>query len=163
MPTFLNPPFSTGISCTAPPSVANAVLSLSGDGRYPTGKATYTCTAGFQLQNSNARELACGVDGSYQGTLPQCVGVVCPLLALGNGTVSYTNSRRYPSTATLTCNSGYALGGSRTLNCGADGEWDGSLSVCYTESVSCGGGGVCGRTGLEDGWENEISSVVQGS
>lgn len=56
--------------------------------------------------------------------------MTCPSLgSLTNGAIAQSSSI-FPSTATHTCNDGYALSGNARRSCTAAGAWDGSAPVC---------------------------------
>ncbi len=126
------------MACPAPPTISFASVAQSGGGVFPTGRATYTCSSGYQLQISAASTLSCGSDGTWQGTRPVCIGVPCQTLSLTNGSVSYSNSQSYPSTATFSCNGGGFLNGAKTLQCQPDGSWSGARPTCVAANVSQG-------------------------
>lgn len=123
-----------GYSCGTPPTVGNATVALSGGGVYPTGRATYTCNAGYQLQGG-VSTMSCGSDKNWGPTQPVCVGIKCQDLSLGNGTVSYSNGQLYPSTATFSCSGNRFLNGASSLQCLTDGSWSGRLPTCVTANV----------------------------
>ena len=47
-----------------------------------------------------------------------------------NGQVNTSSGTTFGSTATYTCDNGYALSGSQTRTCGADGNWTSSEPFC---------------------------------
>ena len=53
-----------------------------------------------------------------------------PLTDPDNGLVDTPYGTTFRSTATYTCNTGYALSGSQTRSCGADGNWTSSEPFC---------------------------------
>lgn len=113
-----------------------ASVAVSGGGIYPSGRAVYSCQAGYELVDAAANTLSCGSAGSWQGTMPQCRGVLCSSLSLGNGSVAYSSaSRRYPSTANFSCDANRFLAGASSLVCQTDGSWSGSVPDCVLSNV----------------------------
>jgi CUB/sushi domain-containing protein len=107
---------------------ANGTLILTGTSHGNT--ATYTCDTGFALVGSET--LTCGEDGMWSDPPPVCQRVVamCTILKTpANGTLILTGTS-HGSTATYTCDSGFALVGSETLICGEDGMWSDPPPVC---------------------------------
>ena len=47
-----------------------------------------------------------------------------------NGRVDTSNGTTFGSTATYTCDTGYALSGSQSRSCGADGNWTPIVPQC---------------------------------
>jgi CUB/sushi domain-containing protein len=96
--------------------------------------------------------VTCGWDGSTvtcdacptgyddtNGDGTSCALVDCGVLtSQSNGSVSAPNGTTYNETATYSCDSGYALPGSATRTCQADGTWSGSAPTC-TDIDECAG------------------------
>ena len=103
--------------------------------------ATYTCAIGYTLSGSQSR--TCGADGNWTSSEPSCNGKLfslvehaSPVMHLinkavecgsltdpDNGQVNTLSGTTFESTATYTCDTGYALSGSQSRSCGADGNW----------------------------------------
>ncbi len=63
-------------------------------------------------------------------------GICSDLPSLTNGMISYNADggiRLVDSTATHSCDNGYALAGVSVRTCGSDGEWSGSAPVCQSK------------------------------
>ena len=102
--------------------------------KYPT-TATYACDDGYELHGGDA-ERACSPDtGTFDGTAPECRGVLCASIAApAFGSVS-TSAARYPATATFSCSAGYEVAGDETVACGTDGQWAEHNVLC--QGVLC--------------------------
>ena len=53
-----------------------------------------------------------------------------PLTGPDNGQVDTSNGTIVGSIATYTCDTGYALSGSQSRICGADGNWTSTVPMC---------------------------------
>ncbi|EGD78113.1 hypothetical protein PTSG_08991 [Salpingoeca rosetta] len=99
-------PRCIGVPCPGI-SIAHGSVSPSGTIRHPS-TAGFSCNTGYVLMGATSAQ--CQADGTWSSPAPTCVGRLCTLLDTPNhGSVSYTNSRQYPSTATYTCQAGYEL------------------------------------------------------
>ncbi|EGD79911.1 hypothetical protein PTSG_10194 [Salpingoeca rosetta] len=116
-----------GTTCDVPPSSSNTAVSVSNDGIYPS-TATYTCSAGYELQGSNT--LTCSVSGDWEGDVPQCVGVECDGIHVDNGIVTPSGTINYPKVAAFSCSTGYVLMGATSAQCQADGTWSSPAPTC---------------------------------
>jgi len=85
--------------------------------------------------NSNGSTVTCdecptGYDDT-NGDGTSCAIVDCgALTAPTNGSVDATSGTTYDETATYDCDTGYAVSGSATLTCEANGNWSGSAPTC---------------------------------
>ncbi|XP_052776612.1 prolow-density lipoprotein receptor-related protein 1-like isoform X2 [Mya arenaria] len=100
----------------------------------------------------------------------------CTLLpAPTNGSVSYSNSNQYGSTAYFNCENNYYLLGNSVSICQTDGSWNGSLPECKEkvdigsacnkddECLSSGAkctGGVCSCTKLSDSTSDRCDTTA---
>jgi hypothetical protein len=85
--------------------------------------ANATCSSGFD----------CTCNTGYMGDGLTCsaVTVTCDTLAApAHGSVNVDNGGIFPSTATYTCDRGYAIAPSATRTCGNDGHWSGAAPTC---------------------------------
>jgi hypothetical protein len=131
--------------CETLPPISQGVVTTSNSGNFPS-TASYSCDPGYELLGSPTR--TCNPDGSWDGTAPTCAGLACDALASpANGTVSTSNGGTYPSTASYTCDAGYALEGSPTRSCTPDGSWDGTAPTCLALAIVDDF-----SDGLADGW-----------
>ncbi|XP_052777794.1 uncharacterized protein LOC128215112 [Mya arenaria] len=126
--------------------------------------AYFNCDNNYYLLGNSVS--ICQTDGFWNGSLPECKKIDCPLLpAPTNGSVSYSNSNQYGSTAYFNCDNNYYLLGNSVSICQTDGSWNGSLPECKEkvdlgsacnkddECLSSGAkctGGVCLCTKLYD-------------
>ena len=61
----------------------------------------------------------------------------CPMLRNpDNGQITYTNGLKVGSVATYACFQGYAINGSETQTCQADGTWSGSHPTCVCKFMA---------------------------
>ncbi|XP_035691422.1 CUB and sushi domain-containing protein 1-like [Branchiostoma floridae] len=87
----------------------------------------FTCNSGYELVGRSS--LTCQADATWDGTVPTCSPVECPLLpAPTNG--AKTGSNFYQDVLQFTCNSGYELVGRSSLTCQATATWDGTAPTC---------------------------------
>ena len=107
----------------------------SGNHTYTFGEhAVFSCIRGYQLTSSVT--VHCLATGQWNSSEPECNIVLCPALsspAYGelNGTL-FT----YESIAQFSCNDGYNLNGSSTLECQDTGDWSDLSPLCLP--VDCG-------------------------
>ncbi|XP_052791551.1 LOW QUALITY PROTEIN: uncharacterized protein LOC128225682 [Mya arenaria] len=92
--------------------------------------AHYTCEPGYTLYGEHVR--VCANDGSgWNGTNPVC-NACDSLPSLTGGSLSMVTDGTSTS-AMYTCNTGYSLSGTTTLQCRSDGSWD----IQPPECTSC--------------------------
>ena len=129
-----------------PPTVPTNGLVDTPNGATFGSTSTYTCDTGYALSGSQSR--SCGADGNWTSSEQVCEGVFevwyhymslpatiaavdCGQLTdPDNGLVDTSYGTTFRSTATYTCDTGYALSGSQTRSCGADGNWTSSEPFC---------------------------------
>ncbi len=111
--------------------------------------ATYTCTAGYMLNETATR--MCQSNGVWSGSEPTCPrellyvpvyvsfirtypsAVDCGALTNpANGMVNVSTTT-FMSTVTYTCNTGYMLNETLTRTCEAGSTWSGSEPSCDCE------------------------------
>ncbi|XP_039341460.1 P-selectin-like [Mauremys reevesii] len=97
----------------------------------------FSCVMGFVLNGSE--KLECTALGQWTGQTPRCEAVTCPgLAAPGRGRLNCTHWHgdfTYNSTCAFSCETGFVLNGSETLECTALGQWTGHPPRC--EAVKC--------------------------
>ena len=121
---------------------ATAPLNVSTDMTTFGGTATYTCDAGYDLNGSASR--TCQMDATWSGAAPTCDIRSCPTLANpANGSVAAA-TLTFGSTATYSCDTGYALSGGATRMCQSDATWSGAAPTC--QIVDCGAAPTAPRT-----------------
>ncbi|KAI8515762.1 hypothetical protein Bbelb_065750 [Branchiostoma belcheri] len=92
----------------------------------------FTCEPGYKLVGTSS--LTCLSDGTWDGKLPTCTAVQCPLVSPPtNGFVTGSNS--YGDVVSFTCEPGYKLVGPSSLTCLSDGTWNGKSPTCT--AVQC--------------------------
>ena len=143
-------PICGGIMCQDPDVPANGSVSApTNAGRYPS-TVSYECDAGFELVGPPDRR--CSTSGGWVSVssrpdwtsmVPYCRGIRCDSIRYPpDGSVAFSNSRRYPSVASYSCDAGFALTGEVNRWCAPSGEWGGYEPICR----GCGPGcGVCDR------------------
>jgi len=128
-------PTCLGAKCAPIPPVMFGSISYTNDARYPS-KAEISCDPGYYPDDgssSSARSFVrrCGPDGTWGGRDVKCKGRKCDALPnIPFGTVSASNDGRFPSTATYTCNGGYATQDPTSRTCMTDGTWSGKQPTC---------------------------------
>ena len=131
------------VSCGALAAPTNGTVST------PTGVeyadvATYTCDTGYAVTGGSATR-TCQATGVWSGSPLTCGVIDCGAPpTVSNGSRAFT-STTYASTATYTCNAGYARTGSASLSCGLTGTW-GTPPTC-TDIDECASGSACTSTG----------------
>lgn len=123
---------------------------------------SYSCASGYELNGNTTR--TCQADGTFGGTAPTCDPVDCgPLTAPTNGSVS-TPTTTYGSTATYSCDAGYALTGTSTRTCQATTAWSDTAPTCTLIMTGCSpnpcaNGGTCTPSGAS-GFTCDCSGAV---
>jgi len=126
-------PTCTGIVCQVPSNIQFGTVTTTNGGLFPS-TASYACSPGYATADPTLR--TCGVDGSWSGKQPVCVGIAgAPLSPPPFGSVKFSNDGKYPSTATYACDTGYATEDPLTLLVAIDGTWGGKEPVC--KPVTC--------------------------
>ncbi len=97
---------------------------------------TYSCDSGYTVNGPDT--LTCQDTGNWSDTPPTCDPVQCAALsAPANGKVT-VSSQLLGSTASYSCDGGFALGGDANRTCQANGAWSGTAPTCNAVS-SCAG------------------------
>ncbi|XP_065175695.1 sushi, von Willebrand factor type A, EGF and pentraxin domain-containing protein 1-like [Sycon ciliatum] len=140
-------PTCVGITCMAPPpALANSSI-LSQELVYP-GIVTYQCdvgyyVAGYAEQNVSNATVQCAPNGTWIGTAPTCLPIMCHDLpnTLQNGSV-LSFGLEYTSNRTYICQHGFFISSaanfsvtSVTVNCLLNGSWSAPVPTC--KRVSC--------------------------
>jgi CUB/sushi domain-containing protein len=90
--------------------------------------ATYSCMMGFGPSGSATR--TCQATGMWDGVAPTCVVANCPALSSPAGGGVSAPTLTFGSTATYSCNTGYAMTGTATRMCQSPGTWTGAAPTC---------------------------------
>ncbi|KAH3840535.1 hypothetical protein DPMN_113985, partial [Dreissena polymorpha] len=94
--------------------------------------AAFTCNLNYTVAGD--QRLTCQPDGKWSGSQPVCAA--CPSLKqVQQGAVVITTDGKLTSAA-FSCNQGYQLTGSGTLQCTSDGLWDLSPPACVCKSFT---------------------------
>nr|XP_034338769.1 E-selectin-like [Crassostrea gigas] len=91
--------------------------------------ATFSCNQGFQINGSSS--LLCQIDGTWNGTQPNCLEEVCqdPNTPLNSTLLSI--NRYLNGVAHFACNAGFQhTNGSLQRECLSSGDWSGVAPVC---------------------------------
>ncbi|XP_076451135.1 uncharacterized protein LOC143287013 [Babylonia areolata] len=116
-PTFVAPAHSQ-VSCTS--------------GLVEGSECSLACDPGYQLQgNASVR---CVSPGVWDSTLPTCHAISCPApVAPSHGSFQCGWGMEFRSLCTLTCDPGYGLQGSPSVQCLANGTWSAAGTCEDTE------------------------------
>ncbi|XP_050819140.1 P-selectin-like isoform X12 [Gopherus flavomarginatus] len=138
-PGFYGPECEEAVKCPVLDSPGRGRLNCThwhGDFTY-NSTCTFSCETGFVLNGSE--KLECTALGQWTGQTPRCEAVKCPVLdSPGRGRLNCTHWHgdfTYNSTCTFSCETGFVLNGSETLECTALGQWRGQTPRC--EAVKC--------------------------
>ncbi|EGD73738.1 hypothetical protein PTSG_11500, partial [Salpingoeca rosetta] len=92
---------------------------------YKTTQGTHSCSA---CGSCSAGYYLSGCGGTSAGS---CVGIACTTPpTVNHASFTTSNSRKYPSTATYTCATGYLIESNDKLSCKTDGSWSGVTPHC---------------------------------
>lgn len=104
----------TDVDCGKLPGLDHGSVSLA-DNRTTFGaKAVYTCHENYTLIGHEKR--ACGTDGKWSDTAPQCLFDWCPDPPSIHGGIVTASGHRAGDTATYSCQSGFILFGQGVSN-----------------------------------------------
>ncbi|NXA29131.1 LYAM3 protein, partial [Ibidorhyncha struthersii] len=97
----------------------------------------FSCQTGFALMGSKSRE--CTATGTWTGDAPHCEAIACPVLSApdrGGLNCSHLHGDfAFGSTCAFSCQTGFALMGSKSRECMATGTWTGDVPHC--EAITC--------------------------
>ncbi|XP_074870803.1 beta-2-glycoprotein 1 [Carettochelys insculpta] len=120
--------------CPKPPRVPFAHVDV--DKRvYQSGEEIiYTCDPGYS-HHSGSRKYTCPWSGKWPINTMQCIPKKCPYPGpLKNGMIHFTDFN-YQSLVHFSCEAGYTLNGTDTIQCMANGQWNATLPEC--QPVTC--------------------------
>ncbi|XP_052833673.1 sushi, von Willebrand factor type A, EGF and pentraxin domain-containing protein 1 [Octopus bimaculoides] len=118
------------ITCPEIKTLQHGSISNNGRQHYvPYTQLTFSCDVGYILIGHST--LLCLFNGSWDGTLPKCDKIVCPLPEeFPNGFVKFPPELSYGQSITYTCSENYILEGSAVRMCQSNGEWTNSAPEC---------------------------------
>lgn len=91
--------------------------------------ATFSCNPGFQLNGSSS--LLCQIDGTWNGTQPNCLEELCQDLDTPQNSTLLSINKSMNGTVRFACNTGFQhTNGSLQRECLSSGEWSGVAPVC---------------------------------
>uniref|UniRef100_A0A8C5QR88 E-selectin n=1 Tax=Leptobrachium leishanense TaxID=445787 RepID=A0A8C5QR88_9ANUR len=100
-------------------------------------KCTFTCNKGFFLNGPES--IHCTSSGSWSSDAPTCQAVVCPVPSIPEqGSMKCDDEftgLQYNSKCTFTCNEGFTLIGSESIQCTSFGHWSSDAPIC--EALEC--------------------------
>ncbi|XP_052796464.1 sushi, von Willebrand factor type A, EGF and pentraxin domain-containing protein 1-like [Mya arenaria] len=90
--------------------------------------ATYTCETGYNIRGDNI--IHCMSNGNWSSVMATCSPVDCNAPStIENGNVT-AQTTTYHSVASYTCDPGYDIIGSRTIQCMSNGNWSHTQATC---------------------------------
>ncbi|XP_078417559.1 P-selectin isoform X4 [Cetorhinus maximus] len=102
-----------------------------------SSRCNFVCRAGFDLQGSDS--LQCEASGQWTSKIPICKAVQCNLLKIPKRGIMNCRSPfgdfSYNSNCVFSCNEGFVLQGSGSLQCQASGQWTAQVPSC--EAAKC--------------------------
>eukprot|EP00794_Sanderia_malayensis_P018983 gene18983-20890_t len=115
------------VICGPSSDIDNGWMVVEGNYKY-NSNVTYSCFGGYRLNGTKVRR--CQVDGTWTGTLPNCINVGCgdPGAPVNGNKVG--NSTIVGAIIQFNCKRGYKLNGANKITCKADGKWTESLPTC---------------------------------
>uniref|UniRef100_A0A8B9FWM7 p-selectin n=1 Tax=Amazona collaria TaxID=241587 RepID=A0A8B9FWM7_9PSIT len=132
-------PMCTAITCpvlSAPDWGELNCSHLHGDFAFGS-MCAFSCQTGFALMGSESRE--CMATGTWTGDTPHCEAITCPVLSApdwGELNCSHFHGDfTFGSTCAFSCQIGFALMGTDSLECTATGTWTGDAPHC--EAITC--------------------------
>ncbi|KAM6396625.1 P-selectin-like isoform 2-T4 [Pluvialis apricaria] len=132
-------PACTAIACpvlSAPDRGELNCSHLHGDFSF-SSTCAFSCQAGFALVGSKSRE--CTATGTWTGDEPHCEAITCPVLSApdrGQLNCSHLHGDfAFGSTCAFSCQTGFALMGSKSRECTATGTWTGDGPRC--KAIAC--------------------------
>ncbi|XP_064397052.1 sushi, von Willebrand factor type A, EGF and pentraxin domain-containing protein 1-like isoform X2 [Halichondria panicea] len=122
------------VVCPSLSNPANGVVDLS-QGTSLNAVATYSCNVGYRLEGTGQR--TCGPEGGWSDTQPVCEEVTCPDDRVDpiNGAIQIMTGLNFGSLVTYLCDPTYALIGTSTQTCAANGLWTDEPPTC--QMIGC--------------------------
>ncbi|KAG5847392.1 hypothetical protein ANANG_G00125560 [Anguilla anguilla] len=126
-----------------------------------TAECEFHCEEGYRLTTSS--KLRCELGGQWTDSQPQCEAIDCE--ELNHPSHGFINcfhpfgNYSYRSECQFSCEDGYQLVGSRTIQCTASREWSAAPPHCKGHSTSEGPGQTADANGKYRHKEGEVPSV----
>ncbi|CAH2329699.1 P-selectin isoform X2, partial [Pelobates cultripes] len=132
-------PTCQAILCERPQKPVNGDMSCSSTGNSLTenSECHFECKEGFTLVGSDS--ILCVAPDQWTNETPKCQAMACPSLSnLEHGTMGCVDEFgefQYNSKCTFTCNEGFILTGSDSIQCSSSGSWTFSIPLC--QAMTC--------------------------
>ncbi|XP_042191803.1 E-selectin-like [Callorhinchus milii] len=127
-------PSCAAVNCSRLEIPAQGIMECN----HPTGDFSFnstcdfSCAEGFELLG--LKSLECGASGEWTAQTPSCAAVNCSRLEIpAQGIMECnhpTGDFSFNSTCNFSCAEGFELLGSKSLECGASGEWTAQTPSC---------------------------------
>ncbi|KAK1164030.1 P-selectin-like [Acipenser oxyrinchus oxyrinchus] len=128
-------PKCEAVKCHTLEAPQNGSMNCS-DFRY-NSSCQFSCAEGFDLKG--AESLTCRASGQWTGEPPQCEAIKCESpKTVAHGVLNCTHpieSLVYNSTCLLSCEEGFVLNTTGSLQCTASGKWSAETPTC--KAVTC--------------------------
>ncbi|MGH0157663.1 UNVERIFIED_CONTAM: hypothetical protein FKN15_053815 [Acipenser sinensis] len=128
-------PKCEAVKCHTLEAPQNGSMNCS-DFRY-NSSCQFSCAEGFDLKG--AESLTCRASGQWTGEPPQCEAIKCESpKTVAHGVLNCTHpieSLVYNSTCQLSCEEGFVLNTTGSLQCTASGKWSAETATC--KAVTC--------------------------
>ena len=134
-------PSCTEVFCKIP-QVEGQLLLENSLTQYRFGdKLHFSCGNEQRYEIIGRDNLECGSDSTWDGSMPTCQFIECPLPDITDGyfksSVTLYVTRAVVGTELLFfCKSGYALHGQNALTCQSDKKWSSALPVCIRQCAA---------------------------
>ncbi|XP_029769682.1 complement receptor type 2 [Terrapene carolina triunguis] len=125
------------LQCPSPPAIANGKPSGQDLAVFTSGMSVnYSCEPGYSL--TGQASIYCTASGTWSPPPPRCEEVVCitPEIQHGRKVAGRGPVYRPRDTVRFECDPGYALNGSRQIQCRDDRTWDPPVPVCI-QALPC--------------------------
>uniref|UniRef100_A0A668TX69 Selectin E n=1 Tax=Oreochromis aureus TaxID=47969 RepID=A0A668TX69_OREAU len=139
-------PHCEAILCQNPEREAPLIMQCSDSVTElrPNSTCSFSCEEGFELQGANT--IKCSEDGQWNKNIPTCKEKQCPAPEVPihgqiscspslSSFVSHEATHPVGMVCIFTCDEGYVLSGSPSLQCESSGNWNASQPFCV--AVQC--------------------------
>ncbi|KAK7501166.1 hypothetical protein BaRGS_00007651, partial [Batillaria attramentaria] len=131
-------PTCVDVICDDPPYLENAYMVETGEGEETAagGWVQYECDEGFVMDAGHDGRVSCLRGGQWSTDIPQCVPVECGQPPeVEHAKFLFQAPVYVGDLVTYTCDVGYEVDDTATLECGEDGSWVGETPRCV--DVTC--------------------------